>query len=73
MVTLNKALTRPAMLFGIPMVPLVIVSGAIIPLAIYLTKLLLLFLPVSWFVMNQMARKDAHIFGLAFKTENAGQ
>ncbi|CQJ44809.1 VirB3 family type IV secretion system protein [Yersinia enterocolitica] len=24
MVTLNKALTRPAMLFGIPMVPLVI-------------------------------------------------
>ncbi|EOI7401236.1 VirB3 family type IV secretion system protein [Yersinia enterocolitica] len=29
MVTLNKALTRPAMLFGIPMVPLVIVSGAI--------------------------------------------
>ncbi|CNM05259.1 VirB3 family type IV secretion system protein [Yersinia enterocolitica] len=66
MVTLNKALTRPAMLFGIPMVPLVIVSGAIILLAIYLTKLLLLFLPVSWFVMNQMARKDAHIFGLAF-------
>ncbi|MBS0847042.1 VirB4 family type IV secretion/conjugal transfer ATPase [Citrobacter sp. JGM124] len=66
MATLNKALTRPAMLFGIPLVPLVIVSGAIILLAIYLTQLLLLFLPLSWFVMNQMARKDAHIFGLAF-------
>ena len=66
MVTLNKALTRPAMLFGIPMVPLVIVSGAIILLAMYLTKLLLLFLPMSWFVMNRLARKDAHIFGLAF-------
>ncbi|HDU2632580.1 TPA: VirB3 family type IV secretion system protein [Yersinia enterocolitica] len=27
MVTLNKALTRPAMLFGIPMVPLVTVTA----------------------------------------------
>jgi len=62
--TLNKALTRPAMLWGIPMVPLVMVSGGVILLAMYTTKFLLLSLPVIWFAMNRMARKDAHIFSL---------
>lgn len=64
MTTLNKALTRPAMLFGIPLVPLVIASGAIILLALYFTQLLLLFLPLCWFMMSRMARQDAHIFNL---------
>lgn len=66
MVTLNKALTRPAMLWGMPMVPLVVVSGGIVLLAIYLSLLLLLFLPVSWIVMKRLARRDAQIFSLAF-------
>jgi type IV secretion system protein VirB4 len=66
MVTLNKALTRPAMLRGIPIVPLFFVSGAIVLLAIYLSLLLLLFLPVAWFTMKRLARKDAHIFSLLY-------
>lgn len=66
MVTLNKALARPAMLIGIPIVPLVFVSGAIVLLAIYISLFLLLLLPVCWFAMNRLARKDAQIFSLAF-------
>ena len=33
MATLNKALTRPAAIMGIPLVPFVLVSGAIVLLA----------------------------------------
>ncbi|KGT87015.1 ATPase [Erwinia typographi] len=64
--TLNKALTRPAMLLGIPMVPLVMVTGANILLALYIHKLLLLCLPFCWCWMNRKAKKDAHIFSLMF-------
>ena len=66
MTTLNKALTRPAMIMGIPMVPLVITTGSNILVAMYTTWWLLLFVPLIWFVMNRLARRDAHIFGLAF-------
>lgn len=37
MATLNKALTRPAAIMGIPLVPFVLVSGAIVLLAVYVS------------------------------------
>lgn len=48
------------------MVPLVMFTGGELLLAMYTTWYFLLFIPVSWFVMNRLARRDAHIFGLAF-------
>lgn len=64
MTTIFKALTRPAMVFGVPITPLFLVVGAISVAAVYFTKLLFLFIPIVWFVMRLLARKDAHVFSL---------
>lgn len=64
--TLNKALTRPPMIRGVPMVPLVMVTMAVILLAMYTSKYALLALPPLWVLMNFTARRDAHIFSLLF-------
>ena len=71
MATLNKALTRPAAIMGIPLVPFVLVSGAIVLLAVYVSYYLVLLLIPAWAEMKNKARKDIHYFGLlwlAFKT-----
>jgi type IV secretion system protein VirB4 len=71
MATLNKALTRPAAIAGIPLVPFVIVSGAIVLLAVYVSYYLILLIIPAWMEMKAKARKDIHYFGLlwlAFKT-----
>lgn len=64
MATIFKALTRPAMILGVPVTPLVLVVGVIAVAAVYFSKLLFLFIPVAWFVMRLLARRDAHIFDL---------
>ncbi len=71
MATLNKALTRPAAIAGIPLVPFVTVSGAIVLLAVYVSYYLILLLIPAWLEMKAKARTDIHYFGLlwlAFKT-----
>lgn len=71
MATLNKALTRPAAIAGIPLVPFVMVSGAIVLLAVYVSYYLILLLIPAWLEMKAKARTDIHYFGLlwlAFKT-----
>ncbi|EMW3391971.1 VirB3 family type IV secretion system protein [Salmonella enterica] len=66
MATLNKALTRPANISGIPLVPLVIVLGSITLLATYTTWWLLLLIIPAIIEMKNKARKDIHYFGLMF-------
>ena len=71
MTTLHKALTRPAAIMGIPLVPFVIVSSIIVLLSVYISYYLACLLIPAWTEMNAMARKDIHTFGLlwlAFKT-----
>lgn len=71
MTTLNKALTRPAAIMGIPLVPFMIVSGAIVLLSVYISYYLALLLIPAWLEMKAKARTDIHYFGLlwlAFKT-----
>lgn len=71
MTTLNKALTRPAAIMGIPLVPFVIVSGIIVLLAAYISYYLALLLIPAWIEMKARARKDIHYFSLlwlAFQT-----
>lgn len=71
MATLNKALTRPAAIMGIPLVPFVLVSGAIVLLAVYVSYYLAVLLIPAWAEMKNKTRKDIHYFSLlwlAFKT-----
>jgi type IV secretion system protein VirB4 len=71
MATLNKALTRPAAIMGIPLVPFVTISGAIVLLSVYISYYLVLLLIPAWIEMKSKARKDIHYFSLlwlAFKT-----
>ncbi|EMQ2088426.1 VirB3 family type IV secretion system protein [Salmonella enterica subsp. enterica] len=64
MATLNKALTRPANIKGIPIVPLTIVCGAITLLAVYTSYWLLFLLIPAIIEMKNKARKDIHYFSL---------
>ncbi|MEY4476356.1 MAG: hypothetical protein RL248_2123, partial [Pseudomonadota bacterium] len=64
MTTLFKALTRPAIILGVPVIPLILVESVIAVAAVYFSALLFLFIPVVWFVMRLLARRDAHIFSL---------
>lgn len=72
MAILNKALTRPAALFGVPLVPLVLVFCAITIIAVYSQFYWFLFLLIPAVIeMRSKARKDIQYFNLevlAFKT-----
>lgn len=71
MTILNKALTRPATLGGIPLVPLIFVYGAIALIAVYINYWLLLLLIPATIEMRSKARKDLFYFDLkylSFKT-----
>ena len=57
-----KALTRPAMLFGVPMVPLVVVLGAIILLAFWINLLIAILIIPAVFIMQQITKKDDMAF-----------
>lgn len=72
MAVLNKGLTRPAALFGVPLTPLVVVFSSISIIAIYSQFYwsLILLIP-ALFEMRHLAQKDIHYFNLkalAFKT-----
>lgn len=66
MATLNKALTRPASLMGVPLIPLTIACGAITLLSVYITYWLLFLLIPAVIEMRSKARKDIHYFSLKF-------
>jgi type IV secretion system protein VirB4 len=70
MATLNKALTRPAAIMGIPLVPFVLVSGAIVLLAVYVSYYLAITAYSCMGGDERQTRKDIHYFSLlwlAFK------
>lgn len=64
MSTLHKALTRPATLLGIPLIPLVLISCLIILLSVYSNIYFSLLLLPAWIEMRSKARKDIHYFNL---------
>ena len=63
---LFKGLTRPAMLFGIPIVPLFVVSASIFIIAIWTTIFLTVALIPALMIMRAFAKKDEFIFHLLF-------
>lgn len=63
---LFKGMTRPAMLFGVPLVPLVAVCSVVILIAVW-TNLLLSFLVIPiYFIMKFLTTIDDFIFRLYF-------
>lgn len=61
-----KALTRPAMVFGVPITPFFIACAIIALLGLYINLLILtLIIPVI-FIMKEISKKDDFIFRLIF-------
>ncbi|TKX28257.1 type IV secretion system protein VirB4 [Campylobacter sp. MIT 12-5580] len=64
---LFKGLTRPAMIFGVPITPLFVAMSIIGLLSFYIQNLFMaLFCIPTYFVMKQMAKQDNFIFRLYF-------
>ncbi|HAU5635938.1 VirB3 family type IV secretion system protein [Citrobacter amalonaticus] len=64
MAKLMKAMTRPASMWGVPMVPLLGVAGVTIILAVWTTVALLALLPVEFLVMKSLTRNEPRRFSL---------
>lgn len=64
---LFKGLTRPALLFGVPMTPLLFSMGGLLLVAFYTQMFFLLVLAVPIYLIEKtMAKKDPYIFRLIF-------
>lgn len=63
---LFKGCTRPAMVFGVPIVPLGIMSGMVLLPAFWLNLLLIGVWPILLIVMRAIAAKDDQQFRLLF-------
>lgn len=63
---LFKGCTRPAMLFGVPMVPLAVVVGAVILISVWTTLFFVLTLVPIVLVMKAIAKSDDQQFRLLF-------
>lgn len=61
---LFKGCTRPAMIFGVPLVPLAVVSGVVILLSVWTTIFLSATLIPIILVMRQIAKADDQQFRL---------
>ncbi len=64
---LFKGLTRPPMIFGVPITPFIVAMGGIFLLAFYSQNIFLLILAIpAFFIMKAMTKKDDFIFRLMF-------
>jgi type IV secretion system protein VirB3 len=61
---LFRGCTRPPMFMGVPYVPFFMGAGGGLLMAMYFNLWFLLTIPLSVFVMRQMARRDELIFRL---------
>ena len=71
MSTLYKAMTRPAMYVGVPVVPLTVVCRGVISGGVYISKLIWLAIPVAVFILRMITKQDDHILIFTFLAENA--
>jgi type IV secretion system protein VirB3 len=61
---LFRGCTRPPMFLGVPYVPFFMVAGGGLLMAMYFNLWWLITIPVSIFIMRQMARRDEMVFRL---------
>ncbi|RYZ91356.1 MAG: type IV secretion protein B [Proteobacteria bacterium] len=62
---LFKGCTRPAMMFGVPLVPLTVTCGSVILVSIWTTILLAFLLIPIVLIMRQIAKSDDQQFRLS--------
>lgn len=62
--TVFRGCTRPQLLFGVPMVPLLLTFALVVLLALYLTAKCVVLLPIFFMIMRTMVKIDEHIFEL---------
>jgi type IV secretion system protein VirB3 len=62
--SLFKGATRPPMLFGVPLVPLLVVGGVVLLLSMWISLFLGLALPPLFFLMKYIAKTDDRQFHL---------
>ena len=62
--TVFRGCTRPQLLFGVPMIPLLMSFGFVIILCLWFTGKLIVTLPVLFVIMRAMVKVDEHIFDL---------
>ncbi len=63
---LFKGLTRPAMLYGVPLVPLFVVCATIFLVAVWTNMFVNIALVPALYIMRAVAKKDEFIFHLMF-------
>lgn len=61
-----KALTRPAMVFGVPIIPFFLACAFIALLGLYVNLALLILIVPTIFVMKEISKRDDFIFRLLF-------
>lgn len=61
-----KALTRPAMIFGVPITPFFLACATIALLGLYINLLILSLIVPVVFIMKEISKKDDFIFRLIF-------
>ncbi|WP_320201759.1 type IV secretion system protein VirB3 (plasmid) [Agrobacterium sp. rho-13.3] len=61
---LFKGCTRPPMLFGVPVVPCILVAGSLMLLAFWVSFYLILAVPASVAIMRAMVKDDDQKFRL---------
>ncbi|SET71089.1 VirB3 family type IV secretion system protein [Kosakonia radicincitans] len=64
MATVYKALKRPPVLLGVPMVPLVISVGGLVVLAVWTNLFMFLLIPLDYVILRALTSRDIHIFSL---------
>lgn len=64
MAKLLKAMRRPAALWGVPMVPLLAVTGITIIIAVWTSVAFLALLPIEFLLMKSLTRNDSMRFSL---------
>lgn len=61
-----KGLTRPAMIFGVPMLPFSLTMALISLLALWINNLLIILIVPAIFILKILSKKDENIFRLLF-------
>lgn len=59
-----RGCTRPQLLFGVPMVPLLISFGLVTLLCMWFTGKFLVLIPIFYVILRAMVKIDEHIFEL---------
>ncbi|MCF3642944.1 VirB3 family type IV secretion system protein [Rhizobium sp. TRM95111] len=61
---LFKGCTRPAMIFGVPVVPFVVVGGTVVLIVVWTTILMIVVLPLVVMMMRAVTKSDDQQFRL---------